>query len=79
MKDYRIILILNGLTGKKEIKGNFFPANGAWDINDFEEGIKLIEYGERWYRECIARLKVDKIKVEAEIDEIVNIGRKKDE
>jgi len=77
MRDYRLILTRDGVTGKQNIQGNFYPECGSWDINDFENGIRLLQFGENWYRECIARLKKEKIQIEKEIDGL--IGRVKKE
>ena len=70
MKDYDINLNRCGITGKKRVQGHFFPAGGGWDIEDFEKGIELMEYGIWWYRENIARLKKRKLAIQKEIEEI---------
>jgi hypothetical protein len=71
MKDYRLILTYNGEDNKKDIKGNFYPHNGDWVIEDYEKAIELLKFGEDWYRECIAREKKKNSQIKKEINDIL--------
>jgi hypothetical protein len=68
VKDYRLILTFDGETSKKNIEGDFFPSDGKWAIDDYEKGIELLKFGERWFRECIAREKNKSAQIKKEID-----------
>lgn len=70
MKDYRIILTLDGSTGKMRIEGNYYPPEGQWEIEDHKKALDMLKFGDNWHRKCIVELKREKIKLDKEIDEM---------
>lgn len=74
-KDIQIILNYYGDIDKSEATGYLYPYEESdyvkpWDIEDYQEAVKLCQFGERWFRHCIAKLKGQQQRTAKEIEEI---------
>lgn len=70
IKDYYIVLSYDGLTEKNHIEGYFYPNGGEWTIENYEKGIKLLQYGESHLRNCLVKEKQKILDLRKEINEI---------
>jgi len=69
MKDYRIILTYDFTTGKTALQANSYPGNGtAWDMADYDMGIKMLKSGEDMLRDLMSKIKSQQLDVKKEID-----------
>ena len=67
MKDYEIFISRNGITKKIKQRGFFFPANGEWDLEDYDVALNMLRRATVHFSEHRAHRRIELEKIKSEV------------